>query len=353
VRKLDRYIVSTVAGSMIMVMMVVLSLDFIFMFIGQMNELKLDYQLPQALMYCLIKEPGRIYDYLPLGAFVGCLVGLGSLANSSELVVIRAAGVSTGRIVWSVMKPALLFVILGTLLGEYVVPNTESLANNQRAVQQGAESDMAIKRGLWHREGNTFMHFNVVQPNGVLNGVSLFTFDKHHWLISARFAQRAIYQRGGWLLENVKETRLAPERTEVSTYHTLVWVTELKPNVLRTLVAEPMNLSITGLYTYSRYLLHQDLNATEYLMAFWKKVLRPLTTAVMVLLAISFIFGPLRSVTMGFRVFCGIIVGLTFKFAQDLLGPSSLVFGFNPILATLIPLGVFTLLGIWLLKKAS
>ncbi len=114
-----------------------------------------------------------------------------------------------------------------------------------------------------------------------------------------------------------------------------------------------MMLPISGLYTYSTYLLDQGLNASTYLMAFWKKILRPLTTAVMVLVAISFIFGPLRSVTMGFRVFCGIIVGLTFKFAQDLLGPSSLVFGFNPILATLIPLGVFILLGIVLLKRAS
>jgi len=353
VRKLDRYIVSTVSGAMIVVLLVVVSLDLVFLFIAQMNNLKLDYQMTQALMFTITKIPERVYEYLPLSAFVGCLVGLGSLASSSELVVIRAAGVSTGRIVWSVMKPAVVFVIIGTLLGEYVIPSTDDLAYSRKAVEQGAESTLAIKTGVWYREGNTFMHFNVVQAHGVLNGVSLFRFGKQHWLVSARFAQRAIYQRGEWLLENIRETTLSPERATVHYYSSQVWDTGLKPDILKTLAADPMDLSISELYAYSKYLDEQGLNATSYLMAFWKKILRPLTTVVMVLLAISFIFGPLRSVTMGFRVFSGIIVGLVFTFAQDLLGPSSLVFGFNPILATLLPLLFFFILGLVLLRRAS
>jgi len=86
-------------------------------------------------------------------------------------------------------------------------------------------------------------------------------------------------------------------------------------------------------------------------MAFWKKVLQPVSTGVLVLVAISFVFGPLRSVTMGFRVFSGVVVGLLFKYAQDLLGPSSLVFGFNPIYATIIPIAVCLIVGLWLLRR--
>jgi len=99
--------------------------------------------------------------------------------------------------------------------------------------------------------------------------------------------------------------------------------------------------------------MEQNLNASQYMMSFWKKVLQPLSTVVLVLVAISFVFGPLRSVTMGFRVFSGLIVGLTFKYVQDLLGPSSLVFGFDPIFATLIPVFLCLALGAWLLKLAS
>ena len=352
-RKLDRYIISTVAGSMLLVLLVVLSLDVVFGFIAELEELENNYQIAQALQFMLTTLPRRIYDYLPMAAFIGSLIGLGSLANNSELTIIRAAGVSTRRIVWSAMKPAIAVVIVGLFLGEFVAPYTEKIAQSQRSLAQGTDSSLAGKRGVWHREGDVFMHFNAVEPNGELHGLSLFEYSEDGWLTRARFAKRAIYQRGSWLLDGVNETSVTEQGTTVVNYHTLDWETELSPDVLSVIVIKPDNLSISGLYTYSSYLLEQELNANVYLMSFWKKVLRPLTTAVLVLVAISFVFGPLRSVTMGFRVFTGIVVGLLFKYMQDLLGPSSLVFGFDPILATLTPIVVSLALGLYLLRRAG
>ncbi|MFD2229894.1 LPS export ABC transporter permease LptG [Alkalimarinus sediminis] len=351
-RKLDRYIIASVAAAMLLVLLVVLSLDLVFSFIAELEELKNDYQVTEAIMFVVTTLPRRIYDYLPLAAFIGSLIGLGALANNSELTVIRAAGVSTRRIVWSAMKPAIAIVIVGLLLGEYVAPYTEKIAQSQRAVAQGTGESLAAKRGIWHREGDTFMHFNAVEPNGELHGVTLFEYSEDGWLQRSRFAKRAIYQRGEWLLEDVTETNLTSTQTSVVKSHLLKWHTELSPQVLGVLVIKPDNLSISGLYTYSNYLMEQGLSASVYLMSFWKKVLRPLTTAVLVLVAISFVFGPLRSVTMGFRVFTGIIVGLLFKYMQDLLGPSSLVFGFDPIIATLAPIMVSSMLGFYLLRRA-
>jgi len=337
---------------MLLVMAIVLSLDFLFAFIGEMDELEVDYQVMDALLFILITLPRRIYDYLPLGAFMGCLVGLGALAKNSELVVIRAAGVSTGRIILSAMKPAIAVVCIGLILGEFVAPYTEKIAQSRKAILQGAGSNIVSNDGLWHREGSVFMHFNAVEPNGVLYGVSLHFYDDAKQLVRSRFAKRAIFQREQWLLEDVTETQFKESKTEVSYAPVLVWETELSPSVLSVLIVKPDNLSISGLYTYAEYLSDQDLNAAEYMMAFWKKILQPVSTGVLVLVAISFVFGPLRSVTMGFRVFSGVVVGLLFKYIQDLLGPSSLVFGFNPIYATLIPVAICLLTGLWLLRRA-
>lgn len=350
-RKLEHYIISTIAAATLLVLMVVLSLDLVFGFIAELEELKNDYQIPEALMYVFTTLPRRIYDYLPLAAFIGSLIGLGALANNSELVIIRAAGVSTRRIVWIAMKPAIAVVIVGLLLGEFVAPYTEKIAQSQRAIAQGADQNITSHAGLWHREGNTFMHFNAVQPNGVLYGVSLFEY-KDEDLTQSLFARRAIYQRGEWQLEDVRRTRLENNQTRVDFAHVDTWKTAISPDVLSVLVVKPDNLSISGLFTYSMYLMEQGLNASSYMMAFWKKVLRPLATASLVLVAISFIFGPLRSVTMGFRVFSGIIVGLLFKYVQDLLGPSSLVFGFDPILATVVPISICLVAGVLLLRRA-
>jgi len=351
-RRIDRYIVSNVAAAMMLVMAIVLSLDFMFAFIGEMDSLKADYQIFEAFLFVITTLPRRVYDYLPLAAFMGCLVGLGAMAKNSELVVLRAAGVSTGRIVLSTMKPALLVVLLAFFIGEYIAPLTERIAQSQRAIHRGASENVVVQSGLWHREGNVFMHFNAVEPNGVLHGVSMQFYDEDKHLIMSRFAERAIYQRESWQLERIVETHFLDEEVVSKSYPTMAWKTELSPSLLSVLILKPDDLSITGLYTYSRYLNEQDLNSSEYMMAFWKKALQPLTTAVLVLVAISFVFGPLRSVTMGFRVFSGVIVGLVFKYAQDLLGPSSLVFGFNPIYATLIPILICFVAGIYLLRRA-
>lgn len=352
-RKLDRYIIKTVGGATILVMLVVLSLDVIFAFIAELEDTKNDYQVMQALGYVLMTLPRRIYDYLPLGAFMGCLIGLGALASSSELVVIRAAGVSIRRIVWSAMKPTLVVVIVGLLLGEFVAPHFERIAQSQKAVATGAGQNVASSDGLWHREKNTFMHMNAVQPDGVIHGLSLFKFNNERWLVASTFAERAIYQGDHWRLENAVTTRISKDGTSRHEAPRLRWETELSPSVLSVLIVKPENLSISGLYTYARYLDNQGLNSTNYWLAFWKKVLGPVAIAVLVLVAISFVFGPLRSVTMGFRVFTGIIVGLIFKYMQDLLGPMSLVFGFNPILAIAAPIVISAVVGAILMRKAG
>lgn len=352
-RRLNRYIVSTVASSMLLVAAVVLSLDVLFAIMGEMNDLNDHYRVLDALLYVGMTLPRRIYDYLPLVAFMGCLIGLGAIAKNSELVIIRAAGVSTWRIVLIAMKPAIVLVLIGLFLGEYIAPVTEKIAQNRRAVALGAELKSTSHKGVWHREGDTFMHFNAVQSNGVLHGVSLQRFNSENQLESSLFAKRAIYQRNRWQLESAVETTFANSRTKVEHYSTKIWETDLSPDVLNVLVVSPDDLSITGLYTYSKYLEEQDLNSDAYMMSFWKKAFQPLSTSVLVLVAISFVFGPLRSVTMGFRVFSGVVLGLLFKYAQDLLGPSAIVFGYSPIYATIIPILVCVFVGYLLLRKAG
>ena len=148
-RGIDGYVMRTVGGAMFLVMVVVLSLDVIFAFIAELEDTRNEYQTLQALWYVALTLPRRIYDYLPLGAFMGCLVGLGSMASSSELTVIRAAGVSLKRIVWSAMKPALVVVILGVLIGEYVAPPAERVAQSDKAVALGATACLIGRPQLW------------------------------------------------------------------------------------------------------------------------------------------------------------------------------------------------------------
>jgi lipopolysaccharide export system permease protein len=351
--KLDRYIGSSVFMAILAVLGIILGLATLFAFIDEMSDVSDTYTLADVLSYVLLTAPRRLYDMLPMAALIGCLIGLGSLASNSELTIMRAAGVSIGRIVWAVMKPMLVLMLVGVLIGEYVAPATENTAQANRSLAQGGGDAQSAKHGLWHRQGDEFIHINSVQPNGTLYGVTRYRFDDQRHMLSSSFAKRAKFAEDHWQLSDVTTTLFHDKRTEVVAAPTERWDVALSPQLLSTVVMAPESLSITGLWGYIHYLADQGLNNGRYWLAFWVKVLQPLVTAALVLMAISFIFGPLRSVTLGQRVFTGVLVGFTFRIAQDLLGPSSLVFGFSPLFAVLVPAGVCALAGLWLLRRAG
>ncbi|MBO3274945.1 LPS export ABC transporter permease LptG [Pseudomonas schmalbachii] len=353
--KLNRYIGTTVFFSILAVLGVILGLALLFAFIDQLGSLDDSYTIVEALKFVLLTAPSKAYEMLPMAALIGCLVGLGSLASSSELTIMRAAGVSLSQIVWAVMKPMLVLMFAGILVGEYIVPWTETMAQSGRALAQSGEGAQSAKRGLWHRQGDEFIHINAVQPNGVLYGVTRYQFDAQHNLQSASFAKRATFQDKHWLLEDVTTTMIYPDqkRSEVQTRGSEEWGVQLSPQLLNTVVMEPEALSISGLWQYIHYLAEQGLSTNRYWLAFWTKVLQPLVTAALVLMAISFIFGPLRSVTLGQRIFTGVLVGFIFRIAQDLLGPASQVFNFPPLLAVLVPAAICAVAGAWLLRRAG
>ena len=352
-RKLDGYIGKSVFMAILAVLGIILGLASLFAFIDEMGDISDTYTLLDASSFVVLTAPRRLYDMLPMAGLIGCLIGLGSLASNSELTIMRAAGVSIGRIVWAVMKPMLVLMLAGVLIGEYLAPVTENKAQAERSLAQGGGDAQSSKRGLWHRQGEEFVHINTVQPNGLLLGVTRYHFDNERHLLSSSFARKAQYQEDHWQLTDVTSTMFRGDHTEVVKSAEERWDVALTPQLLSTVVLAPESLSITGLWDYIHYLSDQGLNNDRYWLAFWTKVLQPLVTAALVLMAISFIFGPLRSVTLGQRVFTGVLVGFVFRIAQDLLGPSSQVFGFPPLLAVLLPAGICALAGVWLLRRAG
>lgn len=352
-RRLDRYIGSTVFLAIVAVLGVITCLALLFAFIDELNDVDGAYTIWGAASYVGLTAPQRIYDMLPMAALIGCLVGLGSLASHSELTIIRAAGVSIRRIVWAVMKPMLVLMLIGLMVGEYVAPWASSMAQANRSLAQSIGKAQSSKHGLWHRQGAEYIHINAVQPGGKLMGVTRYEFDDEKRLVRSSFAQQALYQDGYWQLEDVVYTDLQARSTSISQANSERWDVELSPQLLNTVVMDPDALPISGLWRYAHYLNEQGLNASRYWLAFWGKVLQPLVTAALVLMAISFVFGPLRSVTLGQRVFTGVVVGFVFRIAQDLLGPSSLVFGFAPIVAVLLPALICMVCGFWLLRRAG
>jgi len=350
-RLLDRYIGRTVFAAIFMVLLIIVGIDVVSAFIDESGDVSESYGFMDIMAYVLLTIPGRLYEYMPFAALIGCLVGLGQLASASELIIMRSAGVSIARLVAIVMKAALLVALAGFLLGEYVAPRAEQLAQSQRAMAQNPGEGVAGRYGIWNREGNSFLHFNAMESETVVHGVTLLQFDDRRRMQSALRAQRAVHVGDHWQLEQAVKTDFSSWETMQTRHETLRWDTGITPQLLVMEVVAPERLPLPDLYRYGRYLQQQGLDSDDFELALWRKLLQPVSIAGLVLVAIAFIFGPLRDGTMGLRIFVGVLVGVVFQISQDLLGPASLVFGFSPLYAALAPILLCLAAGLVLLAR--
>ncbi len=353
-KQLQAYIGVTVFAAIVMVLLVILGLDALSAIIDNLGDMEGGYGFTEVLLYVLLTLPRKLTEYLPFAALVGCLAGLGSMANNSELVVMRAAGVTTRRLIWMVMRPTLVLVMASMLISEFVAPPADQYAEARKALLQNGEESFNLERGMWNHSGNDFMHFNVVQVGGVVNGVKIFSFKDDKTLSKVIVARRATYQQDAdkWMLENVRIDSFKDNKIERQRYPAYRWQTSLTPQMLEVVAIDPEQLSITSLWRAAKYRIDEGLDARGFMLEFWRKSLAPLAVASLVLIGISFIFGPLREVTMGYRIFTGVMVGIAFRTAQDLLGPASLVFNFSPIYSVLAPIMICVLIGALMLRKA-
>lgn len=363
--KLDWYIARQVLAAMLLVLLVLGGLDLLFTVVDELGDTEGGYGTLAALRFVLYTTPRHLYELLPATALIGALAGLGSLAAANELVGMQAAGYSRWHITRAVMQPAVVVMLLGLLLGEYLAPRLELLAEVDKSHARGQSVGLS-RYGHWERDGNMFLHFNSVETFGVLYGVTVFEFDDEQRLLRQVAADAAVYKGAvdsadntgidqPWQLQKGTELRFNHEGAEVTntqaTFAELDVQLDLTPALLQVLIVDPDSMAISDLWSYANRFEQQQLDAGRYFLAFWKKALQPFNTAVLVLIAISFIFGPLRSASMGSRVFSAVSLGLVVTIVQRLLQELSLVYHLPPLSAVLFPIVLCMLAGILLLQR--
>ncbi len=354
--KIDTHIRHTVLLSMLVVVSLIVSVDVVFSLAEEIADTDENYSLINALSFILFTLPTSIYELLPFTALGGALIGLGVLASNNELVVMQSAGVTVWRIVWSVVKPTLLIMLLSLLLGEFIAPPLEQLAQSNKAVQQSGNASISSEQGTWRKVGNEYIHINAIAPGGeLLYGITRYEIDSERNIVSSSFAESGNYVEqngsGYWQLSNVRKSNFSSASISAQEYLLEDWQVDLPPQLLSVLLVEPDRQSISGLYRFAQFFESEGLNSATYFLAFWKKLLQPLATLVLVILAISFVFGSLRESTMGFRVFAALGIGLIFTIMQRLMEPTSLLYGFSPLLAVLTPIVICAASGLFLMRR--
>lgn len=349
---LDLYIGRIILSTSALSLSVLLAVSGMFRFIDQLRSLdRGDFTMVTAAIFTLCSIPSDIMLFFPMAALIGALIGLGMLASNSELVVMQAAGMSRLNIINSVMKTALVMMLFVMAVGEWGAPVSERYARELRTKAISGGNLFAAQQGVWAKDGDDFVNIRQVSDDGSLKDITIYEFSNDLVLEAIVNAKQGLFSSDAWQLEQVSRIQFSDDKVLQQQWPQQRWRSSLTPEKLGVVSVKPELLSLQGLSSYLDYLQSNQQESSRYQLAFWRKATQPLTIVAMMLLALSFIFGPLRSVTMAARVLMGILAGFGFYLANEVFGPIALVYQLPPLLGAVLPSALFIGTAGYLLQK--
>lgn len=349
---LDYYIRRSVLVATGLVSVIIIGLETFLTLMQQFHDAGVKgYGLWQAFLFVPMQLPAQFYQLFPMAGFLGALIGLGGLSASSQLAVMRASGVSVNRILWSVLKAAILMVVVMTIIGEGVGPWWQQKAAIMKQKILFPASDGSLLQSIWLHQGNNFVHIGAVVNKDTLQDITRYQFSTQGDLQAASFAKTAQRINGMWQLEDIKTTFFSQQGVTAVTQATANMPVIFHPKLQIEMNVVSGEQSLVNLYHTISYRKLIGLDNSTFLFSLWQRILQPITTLVMIGLAVPFVLGSFRSTSMGMRVITGVLVGFIFYMLSQLFGPITMVYQFPPFYAAVIPTGLFFAVGMILLAK--
>lgn len=338
-RRLDRYLAAHVIRGYLIVLFVLVSMFGLLQFQGELSDIgDGDYGWMDALVYVLLRSPGLAVELVPVIALLGTLIGLGRLAAGSELVIVRAAGVSHWRIAWSALRPGILLAGAALVLAEFAVPPLDRLAETKRSHALAGTIELPTEHGFWFRDGNRFLNVGRLQHGRIPVDIDIYHFDGEGRLTRFTHARRAdVVDHGEWVLAEVVDKEISETGVETRRLDELPWRSFLTRSKLSTFIIGPESLSISDLYQNVRDVARRGQSAGPLELVLWQKLSIPLAAWGLILLAVPLVLGPLRSSSAGARLSIGAVLGIGFYFGNQLAAHGALLWGFSPLAAAGAP----------------
>lgn len=350
---LDRYIATSVITSYWLTLSLFLAIFSFFVFVEELDQVGTrQYTLQKAIAHVLFTMPSRIIDLAPITALLGSIIGLGALANHRELIAMQAVGITTLRIAWSVLRVGILFMLTIIVFEEFINPPLAHYAHNQRALALSDSQTLVSEHGFWFHDTSRFIKVGGLRFGKLPEDIDVYQFDEKGELLTFTHARRAdILNPNQWILRDVDQKIIGERGVTAKHFTQLTWDSFLTTHQVGILSTPPEMFSPSQLYSYLRYLHDTGRNSNRFELVFWQRVAMPFTAGAMVLLAIPFVFGPLRSATVGKRILIGAGIAIAFYFLNQILSHIGLLFELNPIVTTFVPLVMIIVLALWLWRQ--
>ncbi|QOY95855.1 LPS export ABC transporter permease LptG [Massilia sp. UMI-21] len=382
---LQRYFAVNIAQAVSFVLVAFLAL---ISFMDLTSELpsvgKGGYEFQHALMYVLLLVPGNVYQVMPVAALIGTIYTMAQFASSSEFTIMRASSMSTRMAGWMLFKVGVVFVLITFVFGELITPRTAPLAERVRLAAKGSTLSAEFRSGMWTKDsihtdgvkgpvvGTRFFNVRQIRSDGQLVDVRLYEFDANMRMRALITADAGSYRGDNtWRLSGVTETMFsnsralpppgtpAPQGQSIAAafgqdtaavatrkLDTMDLASEITPKILSVSRSEPERMSASELAVYTRHLAENRQETGRFKVAFWKKIIDPLSILVLMALALPFAYLHTRSGGVSLKIFVGIMIGVGFLLLNALFSNLGVLTALPAFMTAAAPSLLFLLLAI-------
>lgn len=353
---LTRYLSREIYFSVALVFAALIMLFALLDLINELNSMgRGDYRLGYVLLFVTLTIPGHVYELFPVAVLIGTIFAMVQMAANSELTVYRSSGVSLKQMIRALLRIAAPLVVMCFLIGEFVAPPSERMAQQLRLRAQNAQVSLKeFRSGVWVKDERSFINVKSVLPDTSLLDVSIYEFDERYHLRSIIVAEHAEYlEESRWRLEGIKETRFEERGATVNNRVNAEWRSSLNPDILSVLLVVPEQMSAWHLFQYTVHLRENHQKTVRYEIAMWNKLVYPFAVLVMMLLALPFSAYQRREGGISGKIFMGIVLGLSFHFIGRLFANMGALNDWSPVLSATAMSWLFLGLAMWMLWRTE
>ena len=296
--------------------------------------------------YVSLRLPQLIARFLPFSVLLGTLITLATLNQNSEIVSMKAAGISAHQIIAPLMVASLLIAAITFVFQERIVTRaTASLAAWQAVDYGKIPKESGIANNVWVRDGDDLIYAASVSGRGAstrLTGVKLYDREGGT-LVRTVEAESGRPTQGGWLLE--RPTLFNVADTTQKSAPSLVVAQGVDPTQFTLANVDPDEQDFATLKGSIRQMEEAGRPTGPLQAGLWHKISGPLSAVLMPLLAGVAAFGLARSGQLAVRAIIGMALGFAYFVADNFALAMGNFGAYPPLLAAWAPFALFLLIG--------
>ena len=299
-----------------------------------------------VVRYVSMRVPQLIARFLPFSILLGTLITFAALSQNSEIVAMKAAGLSAHQILAPMFVASLAVAIFSFAFNDLVVaPATAKLKVWQEVEYGPVPRDTGVKTNVWVREGQDLINAGTVTGMGnatKLSDISIY-LRANGGLRQVIHATQASYSNGAWQLTDATSFNVAS--TGEKRFDTLSIGNGITPDRFNYIKVDGDSFAFIPLMNAIDDLKAAGRRTDNLEASLWHKLSAPLSTLLMPLLAAVAAFGLARSGALFLRAVIGMALGFAYFVADNFALAMGNLGAYPPWIAAWGPFLLFFLIG--------